>query len=95
MSSAIFCFVDEIESTFVLNDLIKVAAKYENVFLFSIEELDGKEHLPANIQVFESFMKWENFRPRDIIMKNPFSILGIYFSECMALKRIFLKPMKL
>jgi len=92
MSSAIFYFVDEIESTFVLSDLIIVAEKYERVYLFSIEKLSGKEFLPSNVHVFEEFMEWESFRPMNILLKNFFSIFEIYISECIKVKNII--PLK-
>jgi glycosyltransferase involved in cell wall biosynthesis len=88
MSPVIFYFVDEIESTFVLNDLVKIAEKYETVYLFSIDKLDGKEKLPDNIQVIEEFIEWKNFSPFKILGKHFFSILGIYISESIALKRL-------
>ncbi len=88
MREAVFYFVDEIESTFVLNDLIRVAAQYKKVYLFSIDKLQGKELLPPNVIVFEEFIEWKHFRPFQVVIKNAFSILGIIISESFALGRL-------
>jgi glycosyltransferase involved in cell wall biosynthesis len=92
MSRVIFYFVDEVESTFVLNDLIKVAEKYEKVYLFSIDILNGKEKLPSNVDVFENFMEWKRFKPFSILLRNLFPVLGIYLFECLTSRKIL--PLK-
>ena len=81
-------FVDEIRTPFVINDIKQIAKKVDTIYLFSVEHLEGKEVLPENVVVFESFIQWQNFNPIKIVLKNLWSILGIYFSECIALKKI-------
>ncbi len=79
-------FVDEIQTSFVINDIKRIAKKYETVFLFSVEKLEGKEALPNNVIVVEEFIEWKNYKPLKIVINNLFPILSIYFKECFALK---------
>ena len=81
-------FVNEICTSFVINDLRKIAEQYEIVYLFSVDKLQGKEKLPNNVTVFEEFMDWKSFRPIKIFLVNFFSILSAYSVECMMLKKI-------
>lgn len=85
--SSFFYFVDEVRTPFVMNDIRRVAEKYETVYLFSIDRLQGKEALPENVVVFENFIDWTQFKPFRILFRNFFSILIIYLSECIALQR--------
>ncbi len=85
MSGSVFYFVDEIESTFVIHDIRRVAARFDNVYLFSVDPLEGKNNLPVNVTVFEKFIDWKNFNPAGIVLGNLLPILGIYLSECIAL----------
>ena len=81
-------FVDEIKSPFVINDIKKVAAKVDVIYLFSVDILEGKEALPNNVIVFEEFVYWKSFKPLKIVLVNLFSIIGIYLNECFALKKL-------
>lgn len=81
-------FVDEIKSPFVINDIKKLAAKVDIIYLFSVEVLEGKEALPDNVIVFEEFVNWKSFKPLKIVLVNLFSIIGIYLKECFALKKL-------
>jgi colanic acid/amylovoran biosynthesis glycosyltransferase len=85
---SIFYFVDEIESTFVLNDILVIAGRYDRIYLFSIDPLENKVKLPANVVVFEAFINWKNFSPLRVLTGNVFSILGIYLNECLSTKKI-------
>ena len=80
--------VNEIETSFVLNDINRLAEKYESIYLFSIDKLKGKELLPKKVLVYEKFISWNNFKPIKIILQNFFSVLAIYFFECFKLKKI-------
>jgi glycosyltransferase involved in cell wall biosynthesis len=84
----IIYFVDEIRTPFVINDIKKVAEKFNTVYLFSVNILEGKEALSENVVVFEEFIDWKNFSPLKIVFANLFSILGIYLNECIALKKL-------
>ena len=90
--SHICYFVNEIRTPFVINDIRRVAEKYKTVFLFSVDELQGKETLPENVLVFEAFIDWKQFKPLRILLRNFFSILTIYLNESIALKRLL--PLK-
>lgn len=85
--SHIFYFVEEVRTPFVAEDIRRISLEYDNVYLFSVNELKGKNNLPQNVEVFDDFMKWEQFKPLQIISKNLFSILCIYISESWALKK--------
>lgn len=90
--SHICYFVNEIRTPFVINDIRRVAEKYKTVFLFSVDELQGKETLPENVLVFEAYIDWKQFKPLRILLRNFFSILTIYLNESIALKRLL--PLK-
>lgn len=81
-------FVDEIRTPFVINDIKRIAAQTDTIYLFSVEKLKGKEDLPENVLVFEEFIDWQSFKPLKIVFYNLFSILGIYLNECIALNKI-------
>lgn len=81
-------FVDEIRTPFVINDIKRIAAQTDRLYLFSINKLEGKEALPENVTVFEAFIDWQSFKPLKIVFSNFFSILGIYLNECFSLKKI-------
>jgi glycosyltransferase involved in cell wall biosynthesis len=81
-------FVDEIRTPFVINDIKQIAKKVDTIFLFSVDELEGKEALPTNVVVFESFIDWQNFKPLISVLKNFWPIIGIYINECLTLKKI-------
>jgi len=87
-SKSIVYFVDEIRTSFVLNDIKQFAKKFDVIYLFSVNSLEGKEVLPDNVVVFESFIDWQNFKPLKIVITNLWSILGIYLKECVALKKL-------
>jgi glycosyltransferase involved in cell wall biosynthesis len=92
MKNNLAYFVDEIRTPFVINDIKRIAAQAKSIYLFSVNKLEGKEALPENVTVFESFIDWQNFSPLKIVFANFFSILGIYINECIALRRFL--PLK-
>jgi glycosyltransferase involved in cell wall biosynthesis len=81
-------FVDEIRTSFVINDIKRIAEKIDTIYLFSVNKLEGKEALPENVIVYDGFIDWQNFKPIKIVLKNFFAILEIYINECIALKKI-------
>ena len=88
MDHKIAYFVDEIQSSFVINDIKRVASKVDLIYLFSVDALEGKDALPRNVIVFEEFVDWNNYKPLNLVLKNLFPILGIYIRECFAIKKI-------
>ena len=87
MSNLVY-LVDDIRTSFVINDIKQIAKKADTIYLFSVNPLEGKEALPENVVVFESFIDWQNFKPLKIVITNLWSILGIYLKECLALKKL-------
>ncbi len=81
-------FVDEIRTPFVINDIKKIANKVDIIYLFSVDALEGKDALPRNVIVFEEFVDWNNYKPLNLVLKNLLPILGIYVSECFAIKKL-------
>jgi glycosyltransferase involved in cell wall biosynthesis len=81
-------FVDEIRTPFVINDIKQIAKRFNKVYLFSVNSLEGKEALPENVIVFEEYIDWQKFKPLKIVWFNMFSILSIYYNECIALKKL-------
>lgn len=90
-------FVEETRTPFVLNDIKRIAKQAKSVYLFSTEKLANKENLPSNVLVLEEYIDWQKFKPLEISTINFFSILGIYFNECIKLKRVlpFMQSVKL
>ena len=73
----LFYFVDEIRTPFVINDIKRIAEKCDSIYLFSVNTIEGKEALPSNVVVFESFIDWQNFKPIKLVFNNFWSIIGI------------------
>jgi hypothetical protein len=86
--SILIYFVDEVRTSFVINDIKQIAKKANTIYLFSVEPIEGKEDLSNNVVVVESFIDWQNFKPFKIVTQNLWSILEIYINECVALKKI-------
>jgi glycosyltransferase involved in cell wall biosynthesis len=87
MRPLIYYFVDDTEISFVLEDVKLVAKRYEKVVLFSIDVIENKEDLPANIVIVEEFMDWPKFPKMKILFSNLFRILPIYFTEMIKLRK--------
>jgi glycosyltransferase involved in cell wall biosynthesis len=85
-------FVEDTETSFVLNDLKQIASKYERVILLSSESVDNRIEFPDNVMVFDNFINWKNLNIKAILLNNFFSIFFIYFKECIALKKLL--PLK-
>lgn len=88
MDNKIVYFVDDIQTSFVINDIKRVASKVDIIYLFSVDSLEGKDALPKNVIVFEEYVDWNNYQPLHLVLKNLFPILSIYIRECFAIKKI-------
>lgn len=88
MKREICYFVDEIESSFVMNDILRVSEKFDAVYLVSTEKLEYSRSLPENVVVIDEFLDWKLFDPMPILMKHFASVLMIYLRECMALGKV-------
>jgi glycosyltransferase involved in cell wall biosynthesis len=88
MKSSFIYFVEDTETSFVLNDLRQIAKKYDRVILLSAESIDNKNELPENTEVFENFINWKQLNIKQVFLSNFFSILLIYFKECLASRKL-------
>lgn len=91
MNSTFVYFVEDTETSFVINDIREIASVYEEVILLSAESIDNKGDLPNNVTAFESFINWKNLNLKKVLIQNFFGILGRYVSECVACRK-FLSP---
>lgn len=81
-------FVEDTETSFVLNDLRRIASQYDKLILLSAESVDNREELPDNVIVFANFINWKKLDIKGIFLSNFFTITYIYFNECLALKKL-------
>ena len=79
-------FIDEIDSSFVRNDIERMASNFDTVFLFSVEIIDKKQVLPSNVRVIEAFIDWSDFRPLSIFLRNLLNVLRVFLKEYFRLK---------
>jgi glycosyltransferase involved in cell wall biosynthesis len=86
-NNPIVYFVNEIKTSFVLNDIKRLAEKHQKFYLFSINKLEGKDLLPDHVLVYEEFISWNKFKPLRVLFRNFFSITSIYIFECIKLKK--------
>lgn len=91
LNSTFVYFVEDTETSFVINDIKEIASVYEEVILMSAESIDNKSDLPQNVKAFESFINWKNLDLKKILVQNFFGILSRYISECLATRK-FLSP---
>ena len=73
MKSSFIYFVEDTETSFVLNDLRQIAKKYDRVILLSAESIDNKNELPENTEVFENFINWKQLNIKQVFLSNFFS----------------------
>jgi hypothetical protein len=52
----------------LFNDIKRIAAHTDTIYLFSVDKLEGKESLPENVLVFEEFVDWQGFKPLKIVL---------------------------
>ena len=81
-------FVDDVSTSFVINDIKALAEEFYSIILFSIDKIQDSKALPSNVIVVDGFMDWGRYHKMKIVLANFFGILGIYFRECYALKKL-------
>lgn len=91
MKDRIYYFVDDIDTSFVLNDIRKLALHTKELVILSTEVIDRGHLLPSNVNIIEEFIDWKRFKPFNIITSNVFTILSIYIKECL-LSGKFINP---
>lgn len=92
MSKDFVYFVEDTDTSFVLNDLRHIARGYDRIFLFSTEQIENKNELPKNTIVFDQFVDWKNMHLVWVLLTNVFSIVTTYILECIALRKVL--PLK-
>ena len=91
MKDRIYYFVDDIDTSFVLNDIRKLASHTKELLILSTEAIEREHLLPSNVSIIEEFIDWKRFKPLNILVSNFFTIISIYINECL-LSRKFIKP---
>lgn len=81
MGNSIVYFVDDISTSFVINDIRKISERFNHVLLLSTKKLNNIESLPLNVRIIESFIEWNNYNWKKTLIANLPSILSIYFVE--------------
>jgi len=87
-----YYFVDDIETSFVINDIKRFSNQYENIVLFSAEIIDDKGVLPTNVTVIDNFIDWAKFNKLKIVIHQFWTLIYLYLSEILALKKFL--PLK-
>lgn len=87
MKGKVVYLVDDIETSFVINDIRRVSREFDQVFLLSIDKIDRPEILPDNVVVIDEFMDWKRYSKASILMKHFLAMLTLYFKECLALRK--------
>lgn len=92
MKNTCYYFVDDIETSFVINDIKRFSKQYENIVLFSAEIIDDKSGLPTNVTVIDNFIDWSKFNKLKIVITQFWTLIYLYISEILALKKFL--PLK-
>lgn len=88
MKREICFFVDEIESPFVMHDILRISEKFDTIYLVATEKLEYSHSLPGNVVVIDEFLDWKQFNARPILIRHFAPVLMIYLRECLALKKV-------
>lgn len=92
MKGKLVYLVDDIETSFVINDIRRIAERYQSVVLMSIDAIDKKELLPSNVLAIDNFMDWKRYNKGKILMSNFALMLWMYLSECFSVRKVL--PLK-
>lgn len=82
MKDNIFYFVDDIDTSFVLNDIRKLAPHAGELVILSAEAIENTHELPSNVSVIDEFINWKRFKPGRILSAHFFTIIFIYLKSC-------------
>lgn len=80
-------FVEKIESSFVIHDLINLARRFERVYLFSGIKIPDKSKVPSNVQVYEAYMDLKSYRFFKVLLANFLLVFGVIFTEMWRAKK--------
>ena len=72
--------MDDIDTSFVLNDIRKLASHTKELLILSTEAIEREHLLPSNVSIIEEFIDWKRFKPLNILVSNFFTIISIYIN---------------
>ena len=81
-------FVDDVSTSFVINDIIAFSKQYKHIFLFSVDEIEDRQELPENVVLIDGFMDWNAFNKWGILTAHFKSIIKLYLKECFFSKKV-------
>jgi len=81
-------FVDDISRSFVINDILYLANRFDKILLLSTEKIENKDLLPKNVLLIENFIDWKRFSKSKILLEALPGILYNYILECWEAKKI-------
>lgn len=88
MNKNLIYFVDEIETSFVINDIQRLSESFESIQLFSVDQLDDVSKLPSNVTFNDTYLNWTEFNPKSLLLKHFPTLFLIYVKECYLLKKL-------
>jgi glycosyltransferase involved in cell wall biosynthesis len=80
-------FVEEIETSFVIHDLINLARRFDRVYLFSGNKIPDKSKVPSNVQLHEAYMDWKSYGFLKVLLANFLLVFGVLVSEMWQAKK--------
>lgn len=88
MQDLLLYFVDDIETSFVENDIKLMSKEFEQLIILSTETIPRNIMLPSNVNVIDEYINWKNFNKIALLCQNIFNFLTIYISECKSLGKV-------
>ena len=80
-------FVDELETSFVLNDLINLSERFGVIHLFTINVIPDKSKVPSNVILHEQYMDWSRYSFVDLLLKHFFLATRVFIDELWKVKK--------
>ncbi len=80
-------FVENINTSFVINDIKILSKKFEKVFILSEVNLVANNDIPNNVILIEEYINWKNYNSKNLLIKNLFSVIYIYLFELFYSKK--------
>lgn len=80
-------FVEEIETSFVIHDLINLSQRFEHIYLFCGNKIPDKSKVPANVQLYEQYMDWGRYNMLRLLLTNFFFVFNVLAAEMLKAKK--------
>lgn len=80
-------FVDELETSFVLNDLINLSERFGVIHLFTINVIPNKSKVPSNVILHEQYMDWNRYSFINLLFKHFFLAMRVFVYELWKVKK--------